>query len=337
MEDFNTVWIAEFKRTNAFEVWQRITDPMLFDIIEPRYVPLAFSAPKASLHFLRHPCTEKPSAIADISLRLSEGIQELKLDQQLAPTREAISRTLTAGSTGFFKAVEGMRGRWAQRSTSPSNPSVDSVPVDSPKPDTPVSSPPPPVPVKDDSSSRPASVTSTTAAEAKERVGSWGVGIGSFFSSRASRFSTSKPAENPPLPVPPPKDLEKDKDVINSSPIDTTSSLSSSPAPPAASAISTMTPIAAIAVPSVVALGGVAVGKVQESHEDEEETHAIDRKASTLFSIERIHANNLAWRPSPVSYASASEEHSPKKCQRLTDKKASTSSRCSGRSFFLDA
>jgi len=36
LNDFNPVWIAEFKRTNAFEVWQRITDPMLFDIIEPR-------------------------------------------------------------------------------------------------------------------------------------------------------------------------------------------------------------------------------------------------------------------------------------------------------------
>jgi hypothetical protein len=36
LNDFNPVWIAEFKRTNAFEVWQRITDSMLFDIIEPR-------------------------------------------------------------------------------------------------------------------------------------------------------------------------------------------------------------------------------------------------------------------------------------------------------------
>jgi hypothetical protein len=36
LNDFNPVWIAEFKRTNAFDVWQRITDPMLFDIIEPR-------------------------------------------------------------------------------------------------------------------------------------------------------------------------------------------------------------------------------------------------------------------------------------------------------------
>ena len=37
--DFNPLWIAEFKRTNAYDVWQRITDPMLFDIVEPRYEP----------------------------------------------------------------------------------------------------------------------------------------------------------------------------------------------------------------------------------------------------------------------------------------------------------
>jgi hypothetical protein len=36
LDDFNPIWIAEFKRTNAFDVWQRITDPMLFDIVEPR-------------------------------------------------------------------------------------------------------------------------------------------------------------------------------------------------------------------------------------------------------------------------------------------------------------
>lgn len=38
LEDFNTVWIAEFTKTNAYEVWDRSTDPMLFDIVEPRLV-----------------------------------------------------------------------------------------------------------------------------------------------------------------------------------------------------------------------------------------------------------------------------------------------------------
>ncbi|KAH9949772.1 transport protein Avl9-domain-containing protein [Amylocystis lapponica] len=94
--DFNALWISEFKKTNAYEVWERVTDPLLFDIVEAR-----------------HPCNAKPSVVSDIGLRLSEGIQELKLDQQLAPTRDAISRTFSA-------AVEGVRGRWMQRASSSS-------------------------------------------------------------------------------------------------------------------------------------------------------------------------------------------------------------------------
>ncbi|KAJ2925947.1 hypothetical protein H1R20_g11138, partial [Candolleomyces eurysporus] len=90
-EDFNPLWISEFKKTNAYEVWERVTDPLLFDIVEPR-----------------HPCNEKPSVVADIGLRLQEGIQDLKLDQQLAPAREAVARTFATGSTNFLKAVEGL-------------------------------------------------------------------------------------------------------------------------------------------------------------------------------------------------------------------------------------
>lgn len=36
IQDFNMLWIAEFKKTNAYEVWERVTDPLLFDLLEPR-------------------------------------------------------------------------------------------------------------------------------------------------------------------------------------------------------------------------------------------------------------------------------------------------------------
>jgi len=36
-DDFNSFWIAEFRNTNAYAVWDRITDPLIFDIVEPRY------------------------------------------------------------------------------------------------------------------------------------------------------------------------------------------------------------------------------------------------------------------------------------------------------------
>lgn len=49
VQDFSLLWISEFKKTNAYEVWERVTDPMLFDIVEPRYVHLW-----QKLHFSCH-------------------------------------------------------------------------------------------------------------------------------------------------------------------------------------------------------------------------------------------------------------------------------------------
>ncbi|KAF5380691.1 hypothetical protein D9757_007039 [Collybiopsis confluens] len=209
-EDFNHLWMLEFKNTNAYEIWERTTDPMLFDIIEPR-----------------HPCNEKVSVVADIGLRLQEGIQDLKLEQQLAPAREAVSRTLTAGSIGFFKAVEGVRERW-QRGT-PDTPTT-AVPTTA-KPgnisgrDTPEE---PEIVNKSDldgsidtssaSYTRPsllkhASVSSTLSANSSSsdnssgsptpaRLSSWGAGIGSFMSSRVGRFSLNKSPTATPAPPP---------------------------------------------------------------------------------------------------------------------------------------
>ncbi|TFK33030.1 transport protein Avl9-domain-containing protein, partial [Crucibulum laeve] len=189
-EDFNPLWISEFKKTNAYDVWERTTDPLLFDIIEPR-----------------HPCNEKPSVVADIGLRLQEGIQELKLEQQLAPAREAVARTLATGSTSFFKAVEGVRGRWAQRTASSS-----SIPSSSTLSDDKNSRSSTPVEVSradldgSDSSSflspspqiapRPFSLSTSASGSSsiplKPNLSSWSAGIGSFLSTRAPRFSLAR-------------------------------------------------------------------------------------------------------------------------------------------------
>ncbi|GJE91600.1 late secretory pathway protein AVL9 [Phanerochaete sordida] len=210
INDFNMLWIAEFKKTNAYEVWERVTDPLLFDIMEPR-----------------HPCTDRPSVLADVGLRLSEGIQELKLDQRLAPTGEAISKTFNEASTGFFKAVDSVRGRWMQRAGSSSSgsgaqtgSSSGSI-VDVTKSDagsirsgrdsvlsTPDSSPQPPA--AHPSGIRPLSLSANkmpvpvqpappvpTAAEVRQSSSSWGASIGSFFAQRSTRFSVAKPATPP--------------------------------------------------------------------------------------------------------------------------------------------
>lgn len=195
IEDFNVVWLSEFTKTNAYEVWDRSTDPMLFDIVEPR-----------------HPCNERPSVVADLGLRLSEGIQDLKLEQQLAPTREAISRTLTASSTNFFKAVEGVRGRLQQRVVSSTSVASDlssgslNTTVEISKSEADMTQSP------DASSKRDAEVMSQTsrdsvasvssgsrsvsvvqaAADTKTVLSSWGAGIHSLWTNRSSRFSTAR-------------------------------------------------------------------------------------------------------------------------------------------------
>ncbi|KAH9480710.1 Late secretory pathway protein avl9 [Psilocybe cubensis] len=214
-EDFNPLWISEFKNTNAYEVWERTTDPLLFDIVEPR-----------------HPCNEKPSVVADIGLRLQEGIQDLKLEQQLAPAREAVARTLTASSTSFFKAVEGVRGRWSQRNTSPAPPTPNE---DALNKSSRASTPPVEVSKADfedvprtamqadytpsSRTLRPFSLTSTNSLPSDSPVTSpvngavpsplkplsaWSSGIGSFLSAKTARFSlagaktptTARPAES---------------------------------------------------------------------------------------------------------------------------------------------
>jgi hypothetical protein len=164
----------------------------------------------------RHPCNGKPSAIADITLRLSEGIQELKLEQQLAPTREAISRTITAGSTNFFKAVEGVKGRFVQRSASSlsvgststgSGTVISTSEVPDSRALTNSPSPPP--------TTLPVGVE-TTAIQAKERLSVWGASVGTFLASRAARFSTqqkmapssvSAPSSTTTSPVVPPQNV----------------------------------------------------------------------------------------------------------------------------------
>ena len=144
--------------------------------------------------------------VSDIGLRLQEGIQELKLEQQLAPAREAVARTFTVGSSNFFKAVEGVKGRWTQRSPSHDDnvetqnkiPQTSTPPVEVTKADweedchtaTPAGPRKRPL--------RPFSLTSTnslslaspsdTSFQPPPSTTSWGTAIGSFLSARALKF-----------------------------------------------------------------------------------------------------------------------------------------------------
>ena len=146
------------------------------------------------------------SVVTDIGLRLQEGVQDLKIGQQLTPTRVAISKTFSTGSTNFLKAMEGVKGRWMSRSPSskPATPpesgrgtpvelgkdpdtisvksstSVKSSPATQ-QPQSPQS--PPQFPVS------PGVVATEFAQKAASTLGGWGSGIGSFISNRKNKFS----------------------------------------------------------------------------------------------------------------------------------------------------
>jgi hypothetical protein len=151
-----------------------------------------------------HPCGEKPSVVADIGLRLSEGLQELKLDQQLAPAREAVASALVAGSTNVFNAVQGIRDRWAAQRQSLSAPAPPSRRSSVGTPAVEISRSDAEAPAAPASGIRPLSLrasASPEAAPAPAAPAAWGAGIGSFFTSRWGRTSP-QPAPAPPKPLP---------------------------------------------------------------------------------------------------------------------------------------
>ena len=127
------------------------------------------------------------------------------MEQQLAPAREAVARTLNVGSTNLFKAVEGVRGRWAQRSNStPTSEDSRAItpPVEVSKADVPRTARPADYKSKL-ANLRPFSLTSTLSLEPLspngpssapiatpvQQLSTWGSGLGSFLSAKALQFS----------------------------------------------------------------------------------------------------------------------------------------------------
>ncbi|CAE6505086.1 unnamed protein product [Rhizoctonia solani] len=198
---FNEAWVAGFRMTRAYDQWNRMTDPVLFDIIEPK-----------------HPCAGQVTIASDIGLRLSEGLNDLKLEENLGPTRDRISNAISVGSAGFFKAVEGFRSDVASRIATQRAAAAAAEGADSHStqvgavagagtgkagapPATPMS--PPTKPVDATPASIPASEPATAPTPAPAPVqtpapapapapASAGGGWGSFFASKAASFRTSR-------------------------------------------------------------------------------------------------------------------------------------------------
>ena len=157
--------------------------------------------------------------MTDIGLQISETFRDLKIEQQLAPTREALSSAFNTGSANFLKAVDGIKGRWPVQRSSSSNSTqthssastetpvsegakniTDSTITDSPVAATPITPTSPPRP--------PSVIAAQVTSDAKAALGAWGTGIGSFFTSKASRFSMSRSnSSSTSIPTPTSKDI----------------------------------------------------------------------------------------------------------------------------------
>ncbi|GAA5960992.1 hypothetical protein JCM21900_001939, partial [Sporobolomyces salmonicolor] len=89
---FNEAFLRAFRRTKAFELWDRTTDEVIFDLVEPK-----------------HPMEGKTNPLEDVGIRLVYGLHDLHLQENLAPTREAITRGLSSGGESIWGAY-----RWAR-------------------------------------------------------------------------------------------------------------------------------------------------------------------------------------------------------------------------------
>lgn len=57
----------------------------------------------------------KTNAIEDVGIRLAHGLHDLHLEENLAPTREAIARGLTTGSESLWKTYTSLRSDFSKR------------------------------------------------------------------------------------------------------------------------------------------------------------------------------------------------------------------------------
>ncbi|ORX40483.1 transport protein Avl9-domain-containing protein [Kockovaella imperatae] len=180
LQPFSELWLEAFRQTQAYEVWSGCTDPVLFDICEPR-----------------HPCDGRATLISDFSLRLTEGIHDLKLDQQLGPTREVLSSAFSAGSTAlaagsstFWKTFDGVKADISSRieaekqrratTTAAAAQDGQGGPLSS-GPSTPVTG------IRDSAQSTP----NAPINDIKATLGGIGSSVGSFFGNRVASFRSS--------------------------------------------------------------------------------------------------------------------------------------------------
>lgn len=174
---FSEAFTASFRTSPAYDAWQSCTDDTIFDLCEPR-----------------HPMEGKVNAVSDIGIRLAEGLHDLRLDEQLAPTREALSSAFATGSASLFRAFDGVRSEVNARLEAERQRRAAAAAAGAP------SVPPKELELKDVSSRRASAASGVSSSSASSQkpastppapdvrgtLGSIGASVGSFFSSRVS-------------------------------------------------------------------------------------------------------------------------------------------------------
>ncbi|OAV89477.1 hypothetical protein PTTG_12670 [Puccinia triticina 1-1 BBBD Race 1] len=102
---FNEVFIQAFKTTHAFKLWDKHTDSVIFDLIDPR-----------------HPCEGRVSVVEDVGIWLSHGIKDLKLDETLSKSSESVWKLASSIRTDFAKR----QAEYKEKSILQSNPAKSS-------------------------------------------------------------------------------------------------------------------------------------------------------------------------------------------------------------------
>ncbi|PLW58164.1 hypothetical protein PCANC_00820 [Puccinia coronata f. sp. avenae] len=83
---FNETFIQAFKTTHAFKLWDKHTDSVIFDLIDPR-----------------HPCEGRVSVVEDVGIWLSHGLKDLKLDETISKSSESVWKLASSIRIDFAK------------------------------------------------------------------------------------------------------------------------------------------------------------------------------------------------------------------------------------------
>ncbi|KAG5439715.1 hypothetical protein PCK2_000755 [Pneumocystis canis] len=87
---FGRTWVEQWKCSENYRLWNEYTNDKLFDIVEPK-----------------HPAVNRGFSL-DLQHKITEQIQELRLNERAIVAKKTINKSLNHGSRKIFQAVESL-------------------------------------------------------------------------------------------------------------------------------------------------------------------------------------------------------------------------------------